>query len=139
MSFLRRLTAAISSVLVLQLTLLGSGAPGAMHGAGAKQGAAAQRATTGAVTSPQPAPAHTAGLPHDCDQPTDGTGCSHPGTVSQCATMPTCTTAAAPAAVLAATATAQRYAQDRAARASFHSRHAAAPELPPPRAPLLDA
>lgn len=150
MSFLRRLTAALSIALLLQLTLLGSGtlcsmpagagmgdadaahAMAGMHAAGA---AAQHGSAIGAPGSSRAAPLDHSGTPVGCEQSGGRNGCSLPWGAGQCATMNTCTTApAAPAAPLLAQATTPHAVAPIAAASRFQSGPPAAPELPPPRA-----
>jgi hypothetical protein len=121
MRLLRRLTAAFSSILLLQLTLLGGGTPCAMHGEGAVAG---------------PMPAHAMeGMQGTARAVLDsGDGCRLPSAPGQCAAMTSCAPAAVPSHVVVAQLTTSHGDLDLPEPASIRSGPAAAPELPPPRA-----
>jgi hypothetical protein len=154
MSLLRRFTAALSSALLLQLTLLASGTLCAMHGAGGMEEVTAAHAMVGmhpgademgaptqhgspvsSVGATESAPSPHSGMPRGCDASSKGEGCGLPWAPGQCATMTTCTIAAAsPSAELSAQVAVHTDGPTLAEAVLFHSGPAAAPELPPPRA-----
>jgi hypothetical protein len=118
MTSLRRLVAALSSALLLQLTLQASGASCAMHHAGGMQTHAAEKAT----------------MPSGCDQSSKGDGCGLPSAPGQCATMTSCTSApVSPAAELVARVSLHASSPAIAEAMLLHSGPSAAPEIPPPR------
>jgi hypothetical protein len=133
MPFIRRFTAALSSVLLLQLALSGSGTLCAMHGdRGADRQAHAMGAmTSAAVANPMP---NARGAFERGGAPAGSGDCQLPSAPGQCATMTTCTTAAAPAPVAAAQLAVSLIPSASPEPASMRSRPLAAPELPPPRA-----
>ena len=153
MPALRRFTAALSGALLLQLTLLASGTPCAMHGAGGMGSSAAVHAMPGvhagahhgkapaphgssvvSVSATESAPQHSE-MPQGCDSSRKGNGCGFPSAPGQCATMATCTTVTvAPSAELATLVAFHAGSPTIAHAELLRSGPAAAPELPPPRA-----
>ena len=124
LSRLRRLAAALAGALLLQLMLLGSGLPCAMHDGGVAAGAHA-------MTTHHSAPASASAV---CDDANDD-ACRMPQAPGQCATMTTCAvsvTANAPVAL--GTAGGRTSVAVPPLVATLISGPPAAPELPPPRA-----
>ena len=116
---IRRIGAALSSILLLQLTLLGSGTLCAMP-----SGAAAmQMHDMGGMADRQ-----TPRSSHQDD------GCRLPSTPGQCATMTACTIAAMPAATVIVALDARPVISELPIPAEIGSRPSTPPELPPPRA-----
>ena len=123
-SRLRRLAAALSGALLLQLMLLGSGLPCAMHDG---RTAASEHAMAGHHSAPASASAV-------CDDANDD-ACRMPQAPGQCATMTTCAvsvTASAPVAFAMLAASAAVAVPPLVA--TLTSGPPATPELPPPRA-----
>ena len=148
--FLRRLTAVLSSALLLQLSLVASGTLCRMHGDhsmassamasmatphGVQGMHAAASATQGSLDPTQPAVTDVAsGTPAGpCDM--SGKSCDTPWSPGGCASMGTCVTAvsAVPAAGTALSP-ATRDAALVVASADMPIGPVSAPELPPPRA-----
>ncbi len=129
MTPLRRVTAALSSALLLQLSLLGSGTlcgdRGPETGAAAATAAHAMQGMHEADTD----------APAACDAaPGADEGCRLPWAPGHCATMSGCAVAALPPVVQAATMSLPAATLDPSDPPAAHSGPAAAPELPPPRA-----
>ena len=117
---IRRIGAALSSILLLQLTLLGSGTLCAMPSdMGAMPG------MTHSVVDRPETPPPSSHQDH---------GCSLPSSPAQCATMTACTIAAMPAATVIVALDARPVISDLPIPAEIGSRPATPPELPPPRA-----
>ena len=117
---IRRFGAALSSILLLQLTLLGSGTLCAMPSdMGAMPG----------MSQSQVDPQQT---PPASSHPDDA--CRLPSSPGQCATMTACTIAAMPAATVSVALDVRRVISDLPIPAEIGSRPATPPELPPPRA-----
>lgn len=123
---IRRIGAALSSILLFQLTLLGSGTLCAMP-----SGAAAMHDMGGmaGMTQPQVDREQT---PPPSDHPDDG--CRLPWSPGQCATMTACTIAAMPAASVIVALNTRPVVAELPMPADLGSRPATPPELPPPRA-----
>lgn len=128
MRSLRRIAAALSSLLLLQLTLLGSGtlcampsgaAAGHMHDMGGMAGM-----TQSDVARPD--------APPPSSHPDDG--CRLPWSPGQCATMTACAIAAMPVAPVIVALDTRPALAELPMPADLGSRPAAPPELPPPRA-----
>lgn len=144
MPLTRRLAAALFSILLLQLTLLGSGTLCGMHGNGkgqmrahdmrAMNGAARVSAAPGSAAQRASVPDVQPVSPSPCDGPTGGADCGLPWAPGQCSSMTSCTVSAAPASAVIALSSASRALPDLADPATIGSRPLAAPELPPPRA-----
>lgn len=145
MSSLRRLVAALSGALVLQLSLLASGTLCAIRGTGAmndmstSHAAHARHSTHAAVRgSSVRAPAQTdrsGSTPAGCDASAPSEGCRLPWAPGQCASMTTCTVTAAPSVDAAPQLTvAGELGANLPEPRSIHSGFASAPETPPPRA-----
>ena len=115
---IRRIGAALSSILLLQLTLLGSGTLCAMP-----SGAAAQMHDMGGMADQQLPPS---------SHPDDA--CRLPSSAGQCATMTACSIAAMPAATVIVALDTRPVITDLPVPAEIGSRPATPPELPPPRA-----
>ena len=142
MTFLRRLAAALSGALLLQLTLLGSGtlraapvpATGGVHASAAR--ASAGHAAVGvethdmsAMTSDGPA------MPQGCDMTDGSTDCHQPWTPTSCASVVTCGSAVVlPAVHVSLPTSIAKGDAELPEPTSFSSGPASAPELPPPRA-----
>ena len=121
---LRRLAAALSGALLLQLMLLGSGLPCAMHGGGSAAG-------EHAMTTHHSAPASASAV---CDDANDD-ACRMPQAPGQCATMSTCAvTVTANAPVAFRTVDGRTTVAVPPLVATLISGPPTAPELPPPRA-----
>ena len=117
---IRRFGAALSSILLLQLTLLGSGTLCAMPSdMGAMPGM-----THSVVDRPE--------TPPPSSHPIDG--CRLPSSPGQCATMTACSIAAMPAAAVIVALDARPVVSELPMPADLGSRPATPPELPPPRA-----
>ena len=117
---IRRIGAALSSILLLQLTLLGSGTLCAMPGdMGAMRGM-----THSVVDRPETPPPNS--------HPDDG--CRLPWSPGQCATMTACSIAAMPAATVIVALDVRPMISDLPIPTDPGSRPATPPELPPPRA-----
>src|SRR5690348_11893878 len=92
MTFLRRLAAALSSALLLQLTLLGSGtlraalvpATAAVHASAGHVAGAVETHDMSAMTNDGPA------MPQGCDMTDGSTDCHQPWTPTSCASVVTC-------------------------------------------------
>lgn len=138
---IRRFAAALSSILLLQLSLLGSGTPCAVHGTMEAGGAhlmagmaAADRGTASASQS-----AEASALPDDPaasaggGDSEDGGGCPLPWAPGQCTSMTSCTATATPVATVFALDAAPRVVSELAEPAGMLSRPTTAPESPPPR------
>ena len=148
MSLLRRLTAVLSSVLLLQLMLLGSGAfctmaGGASHGMGAgamasmagMAGMAGSTAGAGLRHAASAAGRHATTVSTATDEQDSGHDCHQPWVPAGCDSMASCVIAVAalPSRALVAVSIPASVAEIRepaAARAG----PTFAPELPPPRA-----
>lgn len=141
MRLLRRLTAAFVTVLLLQLTLLGSGTlcdmqdGRAMAGAGAMAGHAMDAMSSMPGMHDAPAPAGPR-APEDCGGAGGGSrdDCRLPWSSGQCTSMTSCAAIVVPVAAIAAQPVTARVALRIAEPARIHSGPALAPELPPPRA-----
>ena len=137
---LRRLTAALSGLLIFSLTLMGSGTLCAVRGTGATATTHHMSAMTGMATSAlATAPSATgARAPDGTDvPPTSGQsdeGCGMPWAPGQCTSMTLCTMAAIPSATLVIALDARPMAADLPMPGDLGSRPASPPELPPPRA-----
>ena len=136
----RRLTASFCTLLLLQLTLLGSGTLCAMRGGVAANGTHDMSAMGGMATSGSRAATSGAGVragdPSDVP-PTSGNsddGCRMPWAPGQCTSMTACTVAALPSATLVASLDARPEVPDLPMPGDLGSRPATPPELPPPRA-----
>ena len=125
---IRRIGAALSSLLLLQLTLLGSGTLCAMPGGAASMRMHDMGGMAG-MTQPQVDREQT---PPPSSHPTDG--CRLPWSPGQCATMTACTMAAMPAATVIVALDARPTIAELPMPANLGSRPATPPELPPPRA-----
>jgi len=143
MSFLRRLTAALSSALLLQLTLLGSGPlrSGPFPGAGGAGGSAEQMMVTmhGASamansSTSESMPGDEPGMPPGCDMSGNGTDCHLPSAPGMCASSATCAAPVVPAVIAVLPLAAPSDAAVLPEPTRFSSGPASAPELPPPRA-----
>lgn len=124
---IRRIGAALSSILLLQLTLLGSGTLCAMPSGAA----AAQMHDMGGMPGMTQSQADEQQTPPS-NHPDDG--CRLPSSPGQCATMTACTIAAMPAATVIVALDARVVTSDLPIPAEIGSRPATPPELPPPRA-----
>ena len=128
MPSLRRVTAALSSALLLQLSLLGSGTLCGDHDATASAAATAGQSMQGMHEA-------VADTPSACDAPpASDDGCRLPWAPGHCATMTGCAVAAIPPAVQTGEVSLAAAALDPAEPPAAHSGPTAAPELPPPRA-----
>ena len=116
---IRRFGAALSSILLLQLTLLGSGTLCAMPSGAASM----QMHDMGGMADQQLSPS---------SHPDDA--CRLPSSPGQCATMTACSIAAMPAATAIVVLDARPMISDLPIPAEIGSRPATPPELPPPRA-----
>jgi hypothetical protein len=145
MPFVRRTVAVLSSLFLLQLTLLGSGTLCAMHhgATGIDRAEHSMRGMAGIVASPTPSPesavlAATDGnssvSPSDYNGPTDHDGCRLPWAPGQCSSMTTCGVTVAPAALIVALSAPRTASVDIAAPELVRAGPSFAPELPPPRA-----
>jgi hypothetical protein len=131
---LRRLAAALSSILVLQLSLPGGGAPCAPHGSEAprRTSAHATHAAASGANSSHVAAVDDASriAPRDCDAPGRHERTSPS---AQCLSMTACAVAA-PAAPVVGTVAGRVASLHSPEPEPFRAGPAAAPELPPPRA-----
>lgn len=116
---IRRIGAALSSILLLQLTLLGSGTLCAMPSGAASM----QMHDMGGMADQQLPPS---------SHPDDA--CRLPSSPGECATMTACSIAAMPAATAIVALDARPVISDLPIPAEIGSRPATPPELPPPRA-----
>jgi len=136
MSFSRRLVAALTGALLLQLMLLGSGTVCAMHGlirADASPRAMSMAAMvhqTGRSSDESNAPTS----PVDCNGNGNNDGCPLPFAPGSCSSMTTCDVSAAPAPTLLASAYVPTIEPELPSATFLHSGPTFAPELPPPRA-----
>ena len=142
-SLSRRFLAALSSALLLQLTLLGGGTLCGMHGAH-EMGTAAmmgsmhdgmQQPANASMSAASHTPTVTSTLADDCDTCDATSGCGNPWSPGSCTSMTCCTTAVAARApsftdVLSSAAHVRNIPEPLSApiAPSF------APEIPPPRA-----
>lgn len=134
---IRRLTAAFTTVLLLQLTLLGSGTLCALQGGTAPDtmaGMTGMHSASHAAAAPSQSPSHHPAAPQQCDESRQGGGCQQPWAPGQCASMTTCAAVTAPAGEIVAQVTIAAPAPDLPEPASIRSGPTATPELPPPRA-----
>lgn len=127
---LRRLVAALSGALLLQLSLLGSGVLCPMEHADAAQAQGEHSAMQ--MPAGEGAPVHQH-APVGCQVGGDE-GCGLPSAPGQCAAMTTCVATAAPAAAPSVQLAAARIVAELPEPAAIHSGFSPAPELPPPRA-----
>ena len=116
---IRRIGAALSGILLLQLTLLGSGTLCAMPSGAA----ATQMHDMGGMADQQLPPS---------SHPDDG--CRFPSSPGQCATMTACSIAAMPVAPVIVALNTRPAIAELPMPADLGSRPATPPELPPPRA-----
>lgn len=124
---IRRFGAALSSILLLQLTLLGSGTLCAMP-----TSVAARTHDMAGMPGMTQSQVDREQTPPPNDHPDDG--CRLPWSPGQCATMTACSIAAMPAAPVIVALAACPVISDLPMPADLGSRPASAPELPPPRA-----
>lgn len=132
LSGFRRLAAALSGALLLQLSLLGSGTLCAME-----HGSDAHGSGHAAMRMAGPTSEHGAPQGHDaprCDVAGSDDGCGLPWAPGHCAAMTTCSATAAPVSAVSIQLAAATPAADMPEPTLIHSGPAAAPELPPPRA-----
>lgn len=143
MPLLRRIAAAFTTALLLQLTLLAGGtlcalqggaAPDTMAGMAGLHGAHRAGAATNRVSPALWAVSDTPPATHRCDGTEQGDGCRHPWAPGQCVSMTTCTAVGAPAGEIIAQVAVFSSTADLPEPASIASGPTAAPELPPPRA-----
>jgi len=142
MSIVRRSLAACSSVLLLNLTLLGSGTlcaakHGTEHGAvveSAMSGMSSGTMATSSSSTPTVLDAEHPVTPEDCDAPPQHGGCQLPSAPGQCTSMTTCSTPAALIGATVASEVAQAFTLALPEPLDIHSGPPTAPELPPPRA-----
>ena len=136
-----RCFAAFSALLLMQLTLLGSGTLCALHGAqnglatravAARPSAESANAHSRAHTrlASRDVPAHA----HSCDASGGAQDCGLPASPGSCTGMTACAVATAPAVVTVADAAALTSSDAIGEPAALRSGPASAPELPPPRA-----
>lgn len=125
---IRRIGAALSGILLLQLTLLGSGTLCAMPSGAA----AAQTHDMSGMAGMTQSQADSQQTPPTGSHPDDG--CRLPWSPGQCATMTACTIAAMPAATVIVALDARPVISELPIPAEIGSRPATPPELPPPRA-----
>lgn len=125
---IRRIGAALSSILLLQLTLLGSGTLCAMPSGAAS----AQMHDMGGMAGMTQSDAARPDAPPPSNHPDDG--CRLPWAPGQCATMTACTVAAMPAATIVVALGARPTICELPMPAHLGSRPLSPPELPPPRA-----
>ena len=141
----RRLVAALSSVLLLQLTLVGSGTLCAMHHAVMDARGAtgheshmipmtSERTPASGSSMSEPGRGDTPGIPHGCDALDSGQGCGLPWSPGQCTSMSSCTATAAQSAPSIVVVASSAPVVELPEPGLLHSGFAAAPELPPPRA-----
>ena len=123
---IRRIGAALSGILLLQLTLLGSGTLCAMP-----SGAASMH-DMGGMPGMTQSQADRRQTPPASSHPDDG--CRLPSSPAQCATMTACSIAAMPAATVIVALDARPVISDLPIPVEIGSRPATPPELPPPRA-----
>lgn len=139
MRILKRLTAALSSVLLLQLTLLEGGTVCVMHGNA--------RAVVAGAAAPMPGMAHggasratigdsrqPAAQTNGCDAGAASRSCPAPPNPAGCASMMTCAVAAVPPNGDPSALTSTRIAAVLSAPRSARVNPVFAPEPPPPRA-----
>ena len=145
MPVVRRTVAVLSSLLLLQLTLLGSGTLCAMdHGASGVAGPGHSMHAMGdtvagstSATGNAMATIVDVGGPvdrSDCNGPTRHDGCQLPWAPGQCSSVTTCGVTAAPTAIIVTSSTARAMSIEIAAPELVRSGPTFAPELPPPRA-----
>jgi hypothetical protein len=143
-SLLRRLAVALVALLLLQLTLLGSGTLCALHEtavgpSASRHGMASMPDVTGrdvasSMAAVQPDGGGSSTAPSGCDAEGGPHDCGLPWSSGSCAAMTTCATiAASPSMTVAATQRAAHVAE-LPEPAQLRTGPAAAPELPPPRA-----
>jgi hypothetical protein len=146
MRVLHRLTAAFTTVLLLQLTLSGSGTLCTVQGGVTPAGMAgmARMAGThethranpaaGSASSRSQSPSSDPAAPQSCDGARVGGGCGQPWAPGQCIGMTTCAALAAPTNAVVVRVTLFASAPALPEPAGIVSGPAVAPELPPPRA-----
>jgi hypothetical protein len=141
MTFLRRLAAALSGALLLQLTLLGSGtlraapvpATGGVHASAVR--ASAGHAAGAVETHDMSGMTHDGpAMPQGCDMTDGSTDCHQPWAPTSCASVATCSAVVLPAVLVSLPPSVMSGVAELPAPASFSSGPASAPELPPPRA-----
>ena len=123
---LRRLTAIVLNVLVIQVSLAGDGAACAQHGD------ATGAATMAAVVMTQGADVSPAGECGSAESAADS-GCSRPGATDECATMAPCAAPALPASNAAPGALVSLSGRVWGDPAITRQGPRPAPDLPPPR------
>lgn len=145
MPHVRRTVGALSSLFLLQLSLLGSGTLCAMrYGASDAAGPGHSMhvmgdTVAGSTSAPEDAMSTIADVggpvdPPDCHGPINQDGCQLPWAPGQCSSMTTCGITAAPTALIVTSWTAQAMSIEIAAPELVRSGPTFAPELPPPRA-----
>ena len=140
MRTLRRIAAALSSVLLLQLTLLGSGTLCAMRGTGGTGKTHDMSAMPGVETQGSAAAASAVSVrtPDRTDVPPMGghsdEGCRLPWVPGPCTSMAVCSMTAMPSAMLVIALDTRPQVADLPMPGDLRSRPAMPPELPPPRA-----
>lgn len=140
MRLLRRISAAFTTVLLLQLTLLGSGTLCTLQGGVASSGMAGMHEkhraglATSDVSSSLQLPLSDPAAPHPCDASQMGGGCGQPWAPGQCVGMTTCATVAVSAHAVVAQMTDAINALELPEPADIASSPAVAPDVPPPRA-----
>lgn len=145
MSILRRSIATALGVLLLQLTLLGSGTLCAVQHVAAREGATAHEmlgmngtpamhATSMASATATVTDAGRGPVNSDCGGPGPHDGCGLPWAPGQCSSMTTCDVSGTPARIGIFSDAGRLVAINISASASAHAGPTFAPELPPPRA-----
>lgn len=139
---IRRLVAALSSLLLLQLTLLGSGTLCATHSGEASTtyahdmasmaGTGQSDASASTTLATRALPSDGQQAPHPCGGAEDG--CGLPWAPGQCASMTSCSVTAAPPTIVAVQLERSQGVSYLPEPGSIGSRAATPPELPPPRA-----
>ena len=136
LSLVHRLTAVLSSALLLQLSLLSSGAPCPMHGHDlAEHGSSHMGMTHVGMAAATVMGTGESPVPNGrCDMNGSGRPCDSPWSSNGCAAMATCVVAvAASPAVMQLATHSFATASPRAPLASVPLGPSFAPELPPPR------
>lgn len=143
MSFVHRSFAALCSLFLLQLSLLGSGTLCTLHHGAARNddGAHGMRDMSGMSSSAGTRASVSAMFdsdapmsPADCGGMGNHDGCGLPWAPGQCLSMTACDISAAPAARNVASVMMRAELLELPAPALLHSGPTSAPELPPPRA-----
>jgi hypothetical protein len=138
MPFVRRTVAVLSSLFLLQLSLLGSGTLCTWHhGAARIDRAGHSMHGMSRISAPEKVVSAAAdgrpASPSDSNGPTDHDGCRLPWAPGQCGAMATCGVTATPAAPTVASWIASTASIETVAPALARSGPTFAPELPPPR------